>query len=360
MNKIATIQKVTNVRAHPNADALDLCNILGWQVVVKRNEFKEGEFCVYIPIDSVLPDKPEFEFLRNKDFRIKTIKLRGNLSQGICFPLSILGDTWNAIRSNSPDISLEGSDVTELVGATHYEKPIAPELAGRVVGGFPGWLRITDELNIKSYPEILTEMAGRPYYITRKDDGQSATYFLKDGAFGVCSRKLQLADDGNGYWAMAHKYELEARMRSWFGNDDIAIQAEIVGPPIQGNKMGLKEKELHIFNLVAKNREYMPFEKLREFCEFAKIPMVTQIDVGLAFMYDLPYLQNLANNLKYPNGSAAEGIVIRPTEYVYSPTTEWALSGKVVSETFQVKHEEQYDKLVRKFSRKIYRGFYNQ
>ena len=90
MNKIATIQKITNIRPHNNADNLELVNILGWQVVVKRNEFKEGEFCVYIPIDSVLPDKPEFEFLRNKDFRIKTIKLRGNLSQGICFPLSIL------------------------------------------------------------------------------------------------------------------------------------------------------------------------------------------------------------------------------------------------------------------------------
>jgi len=234
----------------------------------------------------------------------------------------------------------EGVDITSFLDVKKYEKPIPVELVGKVIGSFPGWLRITDELNIKSYPEILTEMVGRRYYITRKDDGQSATYFLKDGVFGVCSRKLQLADDGNGYWAMAHKYEIEARMRSWFGNDDIAIQAEIVGPPIQGNKMGLKEKELHIFNLVAKNREYMPFEKLREFCEFAKIPMVTQIDAGLAFMYDLPYLQNLANNLKYPNGSPAEGIVIRPTEYVYSLTVEGPLSGKVVSETFQVKHEE--------------------
>lgn len=340
MNKIATIQKVTNVRNHPNADALDLCNILGWQVVIKRGEFKDGDFCVYIPIDSILPEKPEFEFLRQKDFRIKSVKLRGQLSQGICFPLSILGETWNTIRSNSPDINLEGSDVTELVGVVHYEKPLPAELVGKAVGGFPGWLRITDELNIKSWPAILDEMRGREYYITRKDDGQSATYFLKDGVFGVCSRKLQLLDDGNGYWAMAHKYDLEARLRSWFGSEDVAVQAEVVGPPIQGNKLGLKEKELHIFNLVAKNREYLSFEKLKEFCSFAHVPMVTLIDAGLAFIYDLPYLQNLANNLKYPNGSPAEGIVIRPTEFVYSPTTEWALSGKVVSEVFQVKHGE--------------------
>jgi RNA ligase (TIGR02306 family) len=350
MNKIATIQKVTNVRNHPNADSLDLCNILGWQVVIKRGEFKDGDLCVYIPIDSVLPEKPEFEFLRQKDFRIRTVKLRGQISQGICFPLSILPTQICDIKMNMLENGLpnptfvgwtEGWDVTELVGATHYEKPLPAELVGKAIGGFPGWLRITDELNIKSYPVILDEMRGRPYYITRKDDGQSGTYFLKDGVFGVCSRKLQLADDGNGYWTMAHKYDLEARMRSWFGGGDIAVQGEVCGPGIQKNKLGLKEKELHLFNLVdSKTREYMSFEKLRDFCEFSHIPMVTQIDAGLLFIYDLPYLQNLANNLKYPNGSAAEGIVIRPMEYVYSPTTEWALSGKVVSEVFQVKHEE--------------------
>ena len=346
MNKIATIQKVTNVRNHPNADSLDLCNILGWQVVIKRGEFKDGDLCVYIPIDSVLPEKPEFEFLRQKDFRIRTVKLRGQISQGICFPLSILPSSIpddgmiHGLGENGGFYSA-GQDVTDLVGCTHYEKPLPPELVGKAIGGFPGWLRITDELNIKSYPVILDEMRGRPYYITRKDDGQSGTYFLKDGVFGVCSRKLQLADDGNGYWAMAHKYDLEARMRSWFGGGDIAVQGEVCGPGIQKNKLGLKEKELHLFNLVdPKTREYMSFEKLRYFCEFSHIPMVTQIDAGLVFIYDLPYLQNLANGLKYPNGSSAEGIVIRPTEYVYSPTTEWALSGKVVSEVFQVKHEE--------------------
>src|ERR1035438_10745564 len=90
MNNLATIQKVRNVRHHPNADLLDIVQVLGWQVVTKRDEFKESDLCVYIVIDTVLPEKAEFEFLRNKHFRIKPIRLRGEESAGICFPLSIL------------------------------------------------------------------------------------------------------------------------------------------------------------------------------------------------------------------------------------------------------------------------------
>lgn len=90
MSELATIQRITNVRHHNNADALDIVKVLGWEVVTKRDEFKVGELCVYICIDTILPEVPEFEFLRNKHFRIKPIQLRKEYSNGICFPLSIL------------------------------------------------------------------------------------------------------------------------------------------------------------------------------------------------------------------------------------------------------------------------------
>ena len=135
MNNLATIQKVKNVRFHPNADALDLVQVLGWQIVTKRNEFKEDDLVVYIVIDTVLPEIPEFEFLRNKHFRIKPIRLRGVESAGICFPLSILPE--GGFRQLA-----EGSDVTEALGIKHYEKPIPAELAGQAVGMFPGFLII--------------------------------------------------------------------------------------------------------------------------------------------------------------------------------------------------------------------------
>src|SRR5512137_243642 len=130
MNNLATMQVVKNVRHHPNADALDLVQILGWQVVTKRDEFKEGDLCVYIVIDTVLPEKPDFEFLRNKHFRIKPIRLRGEESAGICFPLSILGNFGYDMRGPV----MEGVDVTQWIGVKHYEKPVPAELAGQAFG----------------------------------------------------------------------------------------------------------------------------------------------------------------------------------------------------------------------------------
>lgn len=90
MSNLATIQTIRDVRKHPNADALDIVKVLGWDVVTKRDEFKVGDLCVYIVIDTVMPEVPEFEFLRNKHFRIKPIRLRKEYSNGICFPIDIL------------------------------------------------------------------------------------------------------------------------------------------------------------------------------------------------------------------------------------------------------------------------------
>lgn len=87
--KLASIQKIISLEAIPNADKIMKATILGWECVVKKDEFNVGDLCVYIEVDSIVPDKPEFEFLRDRKFRVKTIKLRGTLSQGLLLPLSI-------------------------------------------------------------------------------------------------------------------------------------------------------------------------------------------------------------------------------------------------------------------------------
>src|SRR3954469_22798694 len=106
MRTLASIQTVNAAEPIPNADAIERIRVLGWWVVVKKGEFKPGDKLVYCEIDSLLPERPEFEFLRLSSFkpaqlddagetilpagfRIKTVKLRGQVSQGICFPLSI-------------------------------------------------------------------------------------------------------------------------------------------------------------------------------------------------------------------------------------------------------------------------------
>jgi len=349
MNNIATIQRVKNVRNHPNGDALDLCNVLGWQVVVKRNEFKENDLCVYVVIDSVLPEKPEFEFLRNKNFRIKPIRLRKEESAGICFPLSILpnyvpamGDTppYNEPRFGCPTDNLtirEGLDVTDAIGVKHYEKPIPASLAGQAFGSFPGYIRITDEDNLRSYPNAVPEMFSRPFYITRKDDGSSGTFFIKGGEFGVCSRRIHLKDtEGNGFWNMARKYDVNNVLLKAFPDKEIAVQGEVCGPGIQANKLGLKEMEFHLFNIWDINqRTYLDYAKLMEFSNTYGIPMVTTIEEGNIFSYSLEDLIKLSNAQKYPTGGPAEGIVIRPKEGFYSNELKKSWSGKVINENYK-------------------------
>ena len=328
MENLATIQKAKNVRHCPNSDKLDVVQVLGWQVVTKRDEFPEDGLCVYIVIDTVLPETPTFEFLRNKHFRIKPIRLRGQESAGICFPLSILPE--------GVDIK-EGTDVTEVLGIKHYEKPLSPQLAGQAIGNFPGFLIITDEKNLRSYPDALPELYGRPFYITRKDDGSSGTFFIKDGEFGVTSRRIHLKDtEGNGFWNMARKYNIENALRTAFPNLDIALQGEVCGPGVQDNHLGLTEMEFHFFNLFeVVRRTYLDYDKLLEFSKNSGIPMVTTLVEGPSFGYTLGELIEQANALKYPNGSAGEGIVIRPKESFTSHVLNKSWSGKVLNESYK-------------------------
>lgn len=338
--KVATIEEIAEVLPHPNADALELAKIKGWQVCIKKGEFKKGDLCIYICVDSVLEDKPCYEFLRNKHFRIKTVKLRGQISQGIAFPMSLFKTLGHdTVVFTEPDVI--GSDVSHYVYAKHYEKPLSAQLAGQMVGLMPSYLRKTDEDNIKNNPEIIQELTGKSYYITMKVDGSSGTYFYKnDVGFGVCSRNYQLKeDDKNSFWFVARKYDLENKLKN--SGRNLAIQGEVYGPGIQGNLLGVKEIEFRAFNLFdIDNHKYLDWKELQEFCFYNSIPIVDTIDIGPSFNKTLPELQEFANNLKYDNGNLAEGIVIRPTEESYSETLKGRLSGKIISETFELKHND--------------------
>lgn len=327
MNNLATIQTIKDVRKHPNADSLDIVKVLGWEVVTKRDEFKIGDLCVYICIDTIVPEIPEFEFLRNKNFRIKPIRLRKEYSNGICFPLNILPS----------DLQVgEGLDVTNILNIRKYEKPVPAELAGIAVGHIPGFLIITDEDNLRSNPEAVPEMYGRPYYITRKEDGSSGTYFVRNGTFGVCSRRIHLKEsETNGFWRMARKYDIENVLKTAFPDKDIAIQGEVVGPGIQNNKLGLKELEFRLFNLFDINtRSYIDYTTIIEFTNKYNIPMVPLVNEGSTFGYSLEELVELAKAQNYPTGGPAEGIVIRPKDPFYSNVLKKSWSGKVISDRY--------------------------
>lgn len=239
MRKLASIQRIRSLEPIPGADAIEKATVLGWQLVVKRDEFRTGALCVYIEIDSLLPECEAFEFLRSRGFRIRTVKLRGQVSQGICFPLSLL-PPGTAIE--------EGADVTELLGIRKYEPPVPLSLSGIMKGPFPCFIPRTDETRVQVLDGLLQEYAGQACYITEKLDGTSATFFLRDGEFGVCSRNLELQEDaGNSLWKMVRQLDLERKLKSLGCN--LALQGELVGEGIQGNKLRLQGQHWFCFSI---------------------------------------------------------------------------------------------------------------
>ena len=184
IRKLATIRRINEIRQIEGADNIELAIVDGWQVVVAKNvEHKVGDFIVYCEIDSFLPIKEEFEFLRKSSyrksseaegFRLRTAKMRGQISQGLILPISVLGS----------EISLEeGMDVTELLGIIKYEPPIPAELSGKVKGMFPSFISKTDEIRAQNIPnEYKTYIESNDnFYITEKLDGSSATFYINNG-----------------------------------------------------------------------------------------------------------------------------------------------------------------------------------
>lgn len=326
MSKVATIELVSSIEKHPNADTLDIAKILGWQVVCKAGSFSAGDKVIYINIDSVLEDRPEYEFLRQKNFRVRPIKLRGEYSQGILFPLSIGGDIANSLPI--------GNDVSELVGAKHFEKPLPVVLSGKANGPLPSFIVKTDEDNLRNVPEALEELHGEEIYATMKMDGTSATYYVKDGKFGFCSRNIDLdtEDETSVFYKIEKKHNIKYKMLL-VNRGDWYIQGEIYGPGIQKNPMGMKEVCFSMFNGYSEGA-FWSLDQLALFSEINFIPMVKMAKLE-GENASLLYLISLARMLKYENNTPAEGIVIRPVSPKFSKALNKGWSVKVLNENYK-------------------------
>src|ERR1700686_2198783 len=118
MRELAYVQTITSLTPIPNADNIEKAEVLGWEIVVRKNEFQVGDLVIYCEIDSVLPELPCFEFLRSRKFRIRTVRLRSQISQGIVFPLSILKEVDPSFKIDNLKV---GQDVTDLLKITKYD-----------------------------------------------------------------------------------------------------------------------------------------------------------------------------------------------------------------------------------------------
>lgn len=244
MRKMASIKEIISISPIPDSDNIDLARIDGWQSVVKKGQFQAGEKVIFCEPDSLLPEKPEFEFMRSKHFKIKTCKLRGVISQGICFPLDML-------PTGSYDVD---QDVSEILGITKYEPPVPVQLRGRMrCPIFRLAVPKTDEMRVQNIPDVLERHKGEVFNVTEKIDGTSMSVYLDpETGLHVCSRNVDLAPDtdhkwnGDSYWRYAIEHDLENVLKTLGGT--IALQGELFGEGIQKGKYSIKGLHYKVFN----------------------------------------------------------------------------------------------------------------
>jgi len=320
--KLASVVKIVDIQPIPGADAIVVVTVKGWKVVVKVNEYKVGDLAVYYEIDSFLPIRPQFEFLRkssykrmgsSEGFRLKTIRLRGQISQGLLTPIP------EGISNPK-----EGDDLTEALDIVKYEPPIPAQLAGKIKGTFPSFIPKTDEIRIQNFEsEVGFSPVGERAYVTEKLDGTSFTCYFNNGVFGVCGRNWELSETSdNSLWRMANVLQLKEKMTKHGKN--IALQGELIGAGINGNLYGLSDHKLYFFTGydIDKGRR-MFFDELEWVLFGLQLQMVPLLE---KYGFVIPNESNIVDYmLKYAEGKSVlnmevdrEGVVVRGLEREFS------------------------------------------
>ncbi len=313
--KLASIQAIMEILPIDGADKIVKARIKDWWVVTaKDNGLKVGDDVVYFEIDSFLPDIKPFEFLKKgsklrkmlmdgrevEGIRLRTVKLRGQISQGLIMSLAELTNFSTEPLSEKAT----GDDITVQLGVLKYDPPLPPELVGEAKGLFPSFIPKTDEERIQNMGDAL---AG--FYVTEKLDGTSVTYFKKEGIFGVCSRNLELKDNDQTQWKIARMLDLENKIP-----DNFALQGELCGEGIQGNPFKIKGQKVFFFNAynIAAGR-YLDFKDFKGLCESKGLDTVPILDENFTPPSSVKAM------LEYANGKSAlcdtaerEGVVVRP------------------------------------------------
>lgn len=330
--KMATIRSISEIKPHLNADNLEIAIVDGWQCVVKKGQFKSSQPIIYFEIDSWIPTevapfltkagKEPKEYLGIKGERLRTVKLRGELSQGLILDVGIIPG------SNLLD---NDDDVSYILNINKWERPINPNLAGFAKGNFPSFIRKTDQERIQNvFHKLTPEQIEDTYEVTLKMDGSSCTFYHNNGVTGVCSRNLELKVDesnsGNSFVKMFNSLELDGKLKEMGLN--IAIQGELWGVGINGNWEGASCHHYDVFDIFnIDKQEYFDDVTRRNICdtlnighvqveEFTRLSCFTSVNSFLKYA-ERPSLVN----------KVAEGVV-------FKSITNPEFSFKVVSSSY--------------------------
>jgi RNA ligase (TIGR02306 family) len=346
MRKLASIQKIWKIDPIEGADRIELAHVLGWQCVVNKGQFKEQDLAVYFEVDSFLPVRPEFEFMRassyrNTDlmgegFRLRTMKFRGQISQGLLLPVSTFPEI--------PEDAELGTDVTEILGIRKWEIEERATTGGTVIGTLPYDIPHTDETRVQAEPELVQAFAGLEYYISTKMDGSSHSIGLDEDGFHVTGHNYEYKDDGSSsFYELIKERGIEQRMRDFAEREalhTLTVQGELCAPGIQKNPLKLTKPEWYVFT-VRENGKRVGLSRMLEICDELGLEHVPVEETGTDLPAKYPTVEALLERAdgQYPNGGKKEGIVIRPTEPVFCELISASLSMKVVSNKYLLKKE---------------------
>ena len=252
MRKLATVRTIDAVKPIEGADSICAYIVGGWQVVDSIGKYSAGAKVIYIEPDSWIPHdlapflskgKEPREYKGVKGEKLRSIKLRKTLSQGLLLPIaqciSVCGCTSSLVQ---------GQDVSEWLNIQLWEREIPAQLAGLAKGNFPSFIRKTDQERIQNLTKEYEQFKHHPMEVTEKLEGSSLTAFFNNGEFGVCSRNLELKEtEENTFWKAANKYCLRENMQNLDLN--IAVQGELIGVGIQGNIYNIADYDFYVYDV---------------------------------------------------------------------------------------------------------------
>ena len=346
MRKLASIQKIWKIEPIEGADRIELAHILGWQCVVNKDQFQAMDVGIYFEIDSFLPVRPEFEFLRTSSykntnimgegFRLRTMRFRGQISQGLILPL----DRFPEIPADTE----VGTDVTELLKIKKWEIEEKATTGGTVIGPLPHDIPHTDETRVQENPDLINAFSRLEYYISTKMDGSSHSIGVDEDGFHVTGHNYEYKDDGmSSFYEMvkARGYcEKAEDFAKKNGLTTFTVQGEFCAPGIQKNRLKLVKPEWYVFT-IRKDGKRVSLNEMLRICKeigMEHVP-IEEVDTDLPSKYPTVEALLARADGEYPKGGKKEGIVIRPVEPIFCPLISASLSMKVVSNKYLLKNE---------------------
>lgn len=332
------LQRFWAVEPIPNADKIVLVRVLGWQVIAKNGECVVGGLTVYVNIGTKLDkNNKHFEFLKGK--AIKTCKMRGVVSQGLVIPINLMSDF-----GVDPATLKEGDDMTNIIGAEKWIPKEELELYNtddpeHVKFPFPAMIPRTDEERVQNIIDELLKLKGLKVVVTQKFDGTSFTVAIVGDQFMVCGRRflfIKKTKESVYYYKMVKRYNLEEKMRKLGRN--VALQCEIIGLGINGNRHFIKDYEVYVFNIYDVDaQQYLDWDEIIAITTelgLKTVPCIYQGEMKEEW-FDSDNLLKLAEEQNYGPNIIAEGIVLKTDSRTYP----FRFSCKAISNKYLLKYK---------------------